>query len=265
MKKAFCPLVLFPCICVVWAGCAKPESGRRVLIIQDERPQIDVLAGFLEDRGGLSCEIVDQKHIPADLSAYEAVIVFIHYRLTRHTERVTLDYCRQGGRWIGLHHTISRVRRSQNKPLMDCLGLALPEGSIEAGGYIWRHDADWYLVNVNPGHYITSNGISWPDEVRYRSSDSPSLEGAFPAVRLIDSEVYLNHTFTDGRAKTILCGIKYADRQTATTLMQDRGAWLKPHGAGYLIYMQPGHAVSDYEHPCIAQMILNAITWDPVP
>jgi len=263
MKKTFSRLVMFSCICILWAGCTKPQSSHRVLIIQDERPQIDVLAGYLEDRGGLSCEIVDQKHIPADLSVYKAVIVFIHYRLEQHTERVTLDYCHQGGRWIGLHHTISRARRSQNKSLMESLGLALPEGNVRDGGYIWRHGAEWYLVNLNPNHYITSHGISWPDEVRYRSSDTPSLEGTFPAIRLNDTEVYLNHTFTDGRVKTILCGMKYEDKKTATTFMQDRGAWLKPYGAGYLIYMQPGHACSDYQHPGIAQMILNAITWNP--
>ena len=64
-------------------------------------------------------------------------------------------------------------------------------------------------------------------------------------------------------AASVLCGVKYTDKETGTTFMQDRGAWLKPYGAGHLVYMQPGHAVSDYRQAGIAQMILNAINWVP--
>ena len=255
--------LLLACICVALTGSAKVDSRGRVLIIQDERPQVEVLAAYLEHHGGLRAEIVDQQHIPTDLSVYKAVIVFIHHRLDPHTERVTIDYCRQGGRWIGLHHTISKARQTQNKPLMEALGVALLGGKVEAGGYVFQHDVDWLFVNVNPTHYITSHDVSWPDQVRYKPSDAPSLEGTFPAVRLSGSEIYLNHTFTDGREKTVLCGLEYTDKKTGVTFMQDRGAWLKPYGAGYLVFMQPGHAVSDYEKPSVAQMILNAVRWDP--
>jgi type 1 glutamine amidotransferase len=45
--------------------------------------------------------------------------------------------------------------------------------------------------------------------------------------------------------------------------MQRAEGWLKPAGNGWIVYLQPGHFTQEFEQPAVAQMILNAITWQP--
>lgn len=244
----------------VSSGAAKDSEA--VLVIQDERPQIDVLAKFLGEKGGLRCEIVDQRHIPKDCSGYKAVIVFVHGQLHEAAERASIDYCKAGGRLVVLHHSISRARR-KNKFWLGFLGIELREGKLEDGGYTWRHDVTFDLVNLRPTHYITSHAVHWPATVSYTSSDGPSVEKTYSAIRLAGTEVYLNHRFTDGAEKTVLCGFKFKDEKTGRVFMQDRSVWLKQSGQGHVVYIQPGDIVADYENPNVVQMILNAIRWIP--
>lgn len=90
----------------------------------------------------------------------------------------------------------------------------------------------------------------------------PGVEKSYPCTRLKDdSEVFVNHRFTDGRDKTVLCGLIYADKATGKTYIQDRGGWIKSQGKGTIVYLMPGHCVPDYQNERIAQMILNAVTW----
>jgi hypothetical protein len=46
---------------------ASPQRPIEVLIIQDELPQMKVLAGFLQEKGDLSVTIRDQASLPKDL------------------------------------------------------------------------------------------------------------------------------------------------------------------------------------------------------
>jgi len=145
----------------------------------------------------------------------------------------------------------------------DFLGMRLDKGPMEEGGYKWK-PSGWSLVNLNSRHFITNSNIEWNKKVTYTPSDQPSPEGKYPAITLgADSEVFINHKFTDGREKTVLCGIIYHDAETGKTYMQDRGAWIKKQGKGTIFYFMPGHAVSDYENRNVTQIILNAITWPP--
>ncbi len=80
---------------------------------------------------------------------------------------------------------------------------------------------------------------------------------------LDSAEVYLNHKFTDGREKTILCGFKFPDPRNGKLFLQDRIAWIKQQGRGHIIFFQPGHSSKEFENPLIAQFILNAINWKP--
>ena len=255
-RFVLCTLLLI--LSVAWQAPAK----ERVLIIQDEMPQMEVLAKYLEQAGDLDCEIVDQQHVPEDLSVYIAVIVYIHGDVYENAEVAFIDYTKKGGRCICLHHTISGSH-GQNKYLFDFMGIRLDPGPPEKGGYVWIHGATLTLVNLNPSHYITSHQVKWGERIPYESSDVPSTEGTYSSISLPDSEVYLNHRFKDGREKTVLCGFKYVDSETGRIWMQDRGAWLKRYGDGILVYFQPGHGVSDYENPNISQMVLNAIRWKP--
>jgi hypothetical protein len=247
------------------------QSSQKVLIVQDEMPQIEVLSAFLRNTGSLEVEIVDQAHLPTGMSGYQAVIGFIHGKLEVPTEKAIIDYTDKGGRYICLHHSISSGK-AQNEYYFDFLGIRLdhPEFSkypVKPGeGYGWFHDGEngstLILVNLNPNHYITTHKINWGPSITYISSDGPAVEGMYPSITLPKTEIYMNHKFTDGREKTVLCGFKYYDPRNGEIFMQDRTVWLKSYGQGTIVYILPGHTTADYENPNIAQMILNAIVWE---
>nr|WKN38869.1 ThuA domain-containing protein [Tunicatimonas sp. TK19036] len=244
----------------------------QVLVVQDEMPQIEVLSDFLQNTGKLKVDVVDQAHLPDDMSSYQAVIGFIHGELKVAAEKAIIAYTEAGGRYVCLHHSISSGK-AKNEFYFDFLGIQLdhPESSskpVKPGeGYGWFHDDEngitYTLVNLNPHHYITNHHIEWSTPVAYTSSDEPAVEREYPAIALQKTEVYMNHKFTDGREKTVLCGVKYSDPRNGELFMQDRGVWWKHYGEGLIFYLMPGHASSDYENPNIAQMVLNAINWQP--
>lgn len=236
------------------------KEGRNVLIIQDELPQMKILAEFLRHTGKLNVSIVHSDSLPADLNPYQAVIVFIHRKLSEQVEVPLIEYTKNGGRFIGLHHTISSQKR-KNKFFFNFLGLLLFKASADSGGYAYREGITLELVNLNPKHYITSHNVKWDGKTLYRPSDFPSVEKQYPTIQLHDTEAYLNHTFTDGREKTVLCGIKFYDAKSGKWYMQDRGAWFKKYGKGFIFYFMPGHRPSDFENRNMAQMVLNAILW----
>ncbi|MGB2865136.1 MAG: ThuA domain-containing protein [Sedimentisphaerales bacterium] len=251
-------------IAALTCGVSGPAQQPGVLIIQDERPQMDVLAKFLTEKGKLPATIVDQQSLPIQLSVYKAVIVFIHGQLFEQTERAIIDYTNDGGRLICLHHSISS-RKAENKFYFDFLGMQLKKGPMEDGGYAWKA-SNWTLVNLNTKHYITNHNIKWNQQVTYSSSDQPAMEKSYPGIDLKDdSEVFINHRFTDGREKTVLCGLIYTDKDTGKTYMQDRGAWIKNQGNGTIVYLMPGHCESDYQNENIARMVLNAVNWQKKP
>ena len=265
-----CPLYKSLLVCsallitVLTCGVAGNTEQSGVLIIQDERPQMDVLAKFLTEKGKLPVKIIDQQSLPKQLSEYKAVIVFIHRDLHEKTERAIIEYTKAGGRLIALHHSISS-KKAENKFYFDFLGMQLHKGPMEDGGYAWKA-SNWTLVNINPKHYITNHKIDWYDKVTYTSSDKPAVEKSYLGINLKDdSEVFINHRFTDGRQKTVLCGLIYTDKASDKTYMQDRGAWIKRQGKGTIVYLMPGHCVSDYQNENIAQMVLNAINWQNKP
>ena len=98
MKAALTKLIMV-CIALFIAaltcGISGPAGKAGVLIIQDERPQMDVLAKFLEEKGKLPVTIVDQQNRPKELSSYKAVIVFIHKELAEQTERAIAQLKKQ--------------------------------------------------------------------------------------------------------------------------------------------------------------------------
>jgi hypothetical protein len=252
-------------VCLI-GTCCSPAQKHNIIIIQDEIPQMEVLAKFLRENGDLKVDIVSQDSLPSSLSPYQAVVAYIHKELFETTEKAIIDYTRNGGKFICLHHSISSGK-AKNKYYFDFLGIQLddPKNSkypVEpGGGYAWKESVTLILLNLHPDHYITNHQVTWDHKTNYTSSDHPSIEKTYPSILLEDSEIYFNHKFTDGREKTVLCGIMHFDERNGKLFMQDRGAWFKKSGEGIIIYFQPGHASSDYEDKNIAQMILNAIKW----
>ena len=244
-------------------GSSSPKASK-VIIVQDEMPQMEVLVKFLRENGKLSVTITDQRSFPENLSAYDAVIVFIHRDLQENTENSIIKYTKNGGKLICLHHSISS-KKAQNKFYFDFLGIRLDKGPMEKGGYKWK-ESSWSLVNLNSKHFITNFNVNWNEKVTYAPSDYPSTESLYPGITFKqDSEVFINHKFTDGREKIVLCGLVYHDKESDKTYMQDRGAWIKRQGKGTILYFMPGHIASDYENKNISQMILNAIRWPAKP
>ena len=264
LSKLFLFTVIVLLFCSLNFAVAGSADRMGVLIIQDERPQMDVLAKFLTEKGKLPATVVDQQSLPKQLSAYKAVIVFIHRELHEQTEHAIINYTKAGGRLICLHHSISS-KKAENKFYFDFLGMQLNKGPMENGGYAWKASR-WTLVNLNKKHYITNHNIKWNQQVTYSSSDQPAVEKSYPGIDLKeDSEVFINHRFTDGREKTVLCGLIYTDKATGKTYMQDRGVWIKQQDNGTVVYLMPGHCKSDYENKNIARMVLNAVNWQNKP
>jgi hypothetical protein len=245
--------------CAGVVAAAVPE--RRVLIVMDEREQMEALAHYLRDKGGLDVTIADQKSMPEDWSTFAAVIGYVHGALQEPTELKIIDYTRAGGRYVGLHHSISSGK-TKNKYYFGFLGVRLEgidkarEPAAAGDHYAWREGIDFQVVNLNPGHYITSHAVVWPERTAY-------LGREYPALTLKHAEVYMNVQFTDGREKTVLLGFKYRDDRNGVLYMQGREGWLKPAGTGWIVYLQMGHTTAEFENAAVAQMVLNAVNWKP--
>ena len=82
-----------------------------VLIVADEFPAMEVLAAKLKAAEGIDCKIVKQTEIPADLSQFRAMVVYIHGDMKDPAEKAFINYARGGGRLILLHHSISSGKR----------------------------------------------------------------------------------------------------------------------------------------------------------
>lgn len=246
-------------------------EAHRVLLIHDGARVVEPLVAELKARGQLDVTLADQAHLPENWTEFRAVIGYIHNRLLEPTELAIIDYTKRGGRFVALHHMISSAK-AENRYYFDFLGVRLdhPKSAREVvdpgKGYGWYTAGDRgvevALVNLHPQHFIVSNGVQWSSRVRYQSSDWLTAEGEYPAIVLPKAEAYMNHKFTDGREKTVLCGMKYTDPRTRVVFEQDRAVWFKRSGAGRIFYFQPGHFREEYQDSNVAQMILNAILWD---
>jgi hypothetical protein len=246
--------------------CKSLESAK-VLIIQDELKQMEVLSEFLtSNQGNLEIDIVKQKNLPEDLSAYHSILLYLHFKLQEDTESKVIEYTRNGGRLIVLHHSISSGK-AKNKDFFPFLGIQLDgtDNSRDAeppgGGYAWIEGVTFTLINLDSGHCVINHNVEWGEEVNYTPSDLTSLASAYPTISLHDSEVYLNHKFTDGKDKTILMGMKFYDIRNDQLFMQDRASWHKIAGQGDIFYFMPGHSSREFENKNFSQMILNAINY----
>jgi hypothetical protein len=262
IMKSLLSCWLLICLCLL---CSRSVAQTQVLIIQDELPQMEVLADYLSRKGeNTEIQIVGQDQLPGSMSAYDAVIVYIHRTLFEETENRIIEYTKRGGRLILLHHSISSGKAG-NKKFFSFLGIRLdgadhPEDAeLPGAGYAWVEPVTLTIVNLNERHYVTNHKISWSETIEYRPSDLGSDRQSFPSISFQESEVYLNHKFTDGREKTILLGLKYLDTRNNELFMQDRAGWYKKAGKGEIFYFMPGHSAKDFQHANYSQMILNAI------
>ncbi len=238
--------------------CAVFGSAQQVLIVADEFPAMQVLAGKLKAGEGIDSRIVKQEDLAAVLAMYPAVIVYIHGKLSPAAEKPLIDYTNDGGKLILLHHSISSGKRT-NQFWFPFLGVSLPLGDVAQGGYKYYDPVTMEIVNLAPNHAITSRKIKWESSTSYRRA-AGTAEEQLPAFTLTETEVYLNHVLTGTR--TLLLGVKYTDAN-GRTWMQNTAGWYKPAGKGWVFYFMPGHSAREFEQPIYSQMVLNAVVWKP--
>jgi hypothetical protein len=245
---------------VVILAASKPLTVADVLIVADEFPAMQLLAGKAKDLENLNCKVISQKELPADLATFEAVVVYIHGALAAKVEEAFIAYAKNGGKLLLLHHSISSGKR-KNAHWFDFLGVSLPEGDVSLGGYKWIEGIKWDLVNLNPNHFIMTNRVDYPARFSYATTNAPIREGRLPGFSLDDDEVYLNQVQIGPR--TLLMGLRYTDAKTGSVYAQDTAGWLKRSEKGWIIYLMPGHRAKDFEDPTYGRIVLNALIYKP--
>jgi hypothetical protein len=236
---------------LVVAACVPVLAGTDVLMVADELPAMEVLSKQLKTRIGVSSTITTQDKMPEDLSAYRAVMVYIHKSIGAPAEEAFIRYAQDGGKLFLLHHSISSGKR-ENKLWFPFLDISLPNKPYAEGGYKYFDPADFDVVNLAPGNFITTHDVTFPDKVMFEGKETPSF-----AVK--ETEVYLNHVFSGPR--TTLLGIKYTDKTTGKVYEQPTAGWYRPAGKGMVFYFMVGHKASDYDNPVYAQILANAVTF----
>ncbi len=228
-------------------------AAAEVLIVADEIPAMEVLAGKLK-AAGVQSTIVQQTAMPAELSKYSALVVYIHRTIGEPAEKAFVNYAESGGRLVLLHHSISSGKRA-NKYWFPFLKISLPAGSLEQGGYKYLDPVVMEVVNLAPREFITTHNVAYDRKVRYRD------QGELPGFRLENTEVYLNHVLTAPR--TVLLGLKFTDPKSGQTYMQDSAGWYMKAGQGWVMYFMAGHSARDFENPAYAQILVNALVFQP--
>ena len=140
---------------------------------------MEVLAKQIQPRVKESSEITSQDKLPASLGAYKSVIVYIHRDLNEPAEMAFIEYAKNGGNLVLLHHSISSGKR-KNKYWFAFLGIQLPPE------YKYIDDATWGMI---------------------------PRDGSAPFT-MKDTEVYLNQV-PDGERR-MLFDIRYGDLRQGT-------------------------------------------------
>ena len=232
-------------------------SAQDILIVADEIPAMEVLAKAIKTQEGLTSKLVRQTEMPESLTGFRAVVVYIHKDLDSIPEKAFINYARNGGKLICVHHSISSAKR-KNKTWFPFMGIDLPKKEVNEGGYKYVGGVTMAVVNLAPGHFITTHKIKYDSTIAYTPEGQQQVK-KIPGFVLLNTEAFLNHNLLTPR--TILLGVKIKD-EAGKVWMQDRSAWYMPVEKGWLFYSQPGHAISDFDNPVYARILTNAIIYN---
>jgi len=238
------------------------QRARQLLIVADDPAPMEAMAKGLQAKGDYHIQYTEQHNLAENLSSFYAVFMYIHGPMAPRTEKILIQYARQGGRLIILHHGIASAR-VKNPDWLKLTGIYMAPRNHPTRPWKVLANTTFTMVNLQPKHFITSHQVKYDRTIEYESSDSPSRPGQFPALDFKNTEVFLHQQFTDGREKTVLFGFHGVDPATGKEYQQDRGGWYKSAGKGWVFYYQPGHRASDFEHPAYLQILHNTLTWPP--
>ncbi len=127
----------------------------------------------------------------------------------------------------------------------------------EMTGWKVLKDTTFTMVNLSPGHFITSNKINYSKSVNFISNYKDFISGKYEAFDLKDTEIFLNQRFTDIKKKKLLYGFSTENG----LIMQPTAGWYEPKTKGWLFYFQAGHQIADFENENFIQLMRNTIEW----
>ena len=231
----------------------------RVLIVADEIPAMEALARQFQSRAGAESKVITQADMPGSLDSYSTVVVYVHKELFAGPEKAFLDYARSGRKLILIHHSISSGKR-KNAGWFPSFSITLPTAKFEEGGYGYYAPASFEMVNLAPGHPVTTKGVKYEKKVDFAAggNGTPKRLNAFTVP---ESEIFLNHQLDGPRTK--LLGIKWTDPRSGRTYQQDTGGWLMPVGKGWVFYFMAGHRIEDFSIEPFARILTNALRFKP--
>jgi hypothetical protein len=229
----------------------------KILIVADEWPQMDALAARLEKFADCDIQKAEQDEMDFDLSEFDFVFMYVHKPIDQDAEKAFIDYTKGGGSLIVLHHGIASSKM-QNPAWLEFLGIELyPRDHPEfPWGVIGQ--TTHTMVNLYPGHFITTNGIRYDKTIPFHSEYDTIFQGVYQAFDLPDTEIFLNQRLKDDQIK-VLFGFISADGSRR----QPTSGWYKQSGKGRIFYYQAGHSVTDFENPNFIRILLNSLEWQP--
>lgn len=251
--------LLIPLLANSSSGEMDYNSGKqiKILIVADQWSPMDLLAERLIEHRNCLIQKSKEDQIDPDLSGFDFVIVYVHEILPADTERALICYATDGGSLIVLHHSIASAKMN-NPEWLDFLGIQLfPRDHKE---YPWGvlNDTTHTIVNLCPGHFLTSNGMNYMETTTFHSEYDTIYQGVYESFDLHHTEIFLNQRFV-GDQHNILFGFSTENGSR----MQPTGGWYKNAGKGRVFYYQAGHSVSDFENQNFLQIFLNTLKWQP--
>jgi len=232
-------------------------TQKKILIIADEWPQMDAMADELDEYVDYDIQKAEQDQIDFALSAFDFVFMYVHKPIVRDVEKAFINFTNGGGSLIVLHHGIASSKM-QNPAWLDFLGIELFPRDHKKFPWGVIGQTTHTMVNLYPGHFITTNGIKYDKTIPFRSEYDTIFNGEYPAFDLPDTEIFLNQRLRDDQIK-VLFGFKNADGSR----MQPTSGWYKESGKGRIFYYQAGHSVADFENPNFIRVLLNTMEWKP--
>jgi hypothetical protein len=229
------------------APCA--ALAEDILIVADEIPAMQNLAKQWEEKTHLTSKIVTQTEMPASLAGFKTVAVYIHKDIAEGPEHAMLDYTRNGGKLMLLHHSISSAKR-KNQDWLPYFQITLPTGKFDDGGYAYFNPATFDVVNLAPHNPIATKGVHYDKKVDYQGKQLDGFEVA-------NTEIYVNHQFDGPRTK--LLGIKYTEAKSGKTIEQDSAGWMMKRDKGTVFYFMVGHKDRDFDIPPYLQILTNGL------
>lgn len=253
--------VILVLICGVLANCHSPDEKKNILIVADEWPQMHVLAQYIEKKGEYKIDSIDQENIQSQtaLYDYDAIFMYIHSKLLKKAEQALIEYVNNGEKLIVLHHGIASSKMN-NPKWLEFMGIQLYPRDHKDHPWKVLHDTAHIMVNLSPGHFITTNNITYKKAIHFNTdypNVSDSISGKFEAFELPSTEIFLNQRFTGNKNKKLLYGLSTKDN----SIMQPTSGWYQKAGQGWVFYFQAGHSISDFENENFRQILLNTLKW----